>query len=484
VSYLEIYNEVVNDLLRTQGTGLIVRDDKKKGVVIDGLKEEIVVSPEHVIHVINSGEAHRHVASTDYNLASSRSHTIFRMIIESNDLSDQNRKDVQVSALTLIDLAGSEKVVSTSAIRKREGAYINKSLLTLGTIISKLSERKKGEKIGHLPYRDSKLTRILEPSLSGNARICIVATVSSASNCFEETSNTLKFAVRAKKVTHKARVNQETDGQLSKYKDEINDLKQQLQVAEQTEQKLQDTEQELSKSQDSIVVDNKLEKNKSEELLENLRQELAEQESQRNNLEEKIKQLNKLILVSANIASTNTVETREMRRRSFSLKQINPEVAMALRKSTLMGNLAAMNRSSSIGNLVTSPERPPKSPNNVVTNGDNDASTLKKINEALKSKVDALVTQSELRNRMLADAKTQLSEMTTKMNEFLLEKLDGQTSWVEIYKNYLRDQYEREMTELRDQMTDKDIQIEMQKSDNSMLAERSIFVDNYQQPKQ
>jgi len=189
--------------LQPDASNLNIREDKQKGICyVEGLKEEIVVSPEHVMHVLNSGEAHRHVASTDYNLISSRSHTVFRMIVESNNINDEKRT-VRVSALTLIDLAGSEKVQSNDILRRREGAHINKSLLTLGTIISKLSEKKKGQNIGHLPYRDSKLTRILEPSLSGNSRIVVIATATPTASCFDETNSTFKFASRAKKITNK-----------------------------------------------------------------------------------------------------------------------------------------------------------------------------------------------------------------------------------------------------------------------------------------
>jgi len=306
VSYLEIYNEVINDLLRLEGSNLNVREDKKRGIFVDGLKEEIVVSPEHVMHVINSGEAHRHVASTDYNLISSRSHTIFRMIIESNLLGEGDKR-TKVSGLTLIDLAGSEKVVSESSLRKREGAFINKSLLTLGTIISKLSERKKGEKIGHLPYRDSKLTRILEHTLSGNSKIAIIATITPASPNFEETTNTLKFATRAKKVTkEKATINIDDEkALLAKYKHEIEELRSKLVLAEDAEKKLKEL-QDLNQSQQ----------------VEELKRELSEQEELRTSLEEKIKQLTKLILVSANVDSRPRGQTSMSRRdRSITLKQ-------------------------------------------------------------------------------------------------------------------------------------------------------------------
>jgi len=294
VSYMEIYNEVINDLLRSEGGNLAIREDPKKGIFIEGLKEEIVVSPEHVLHVINSGEARRHVASTDYNLMSSRSHTVFRLLIESNNIGDQDSKSIRVSALTLIDLAGSEKVVSNSSVRKREGAHINKSLLTLGTVISKLSERKKGEKIGHLPYRDSKLTRILEPTLGGNSRISLLCTITPASGNFEETHNTLKFATRAKKVTNKAKYGTDQEKALiGKYRQEIDELKQRLDEAEQREKILVEMNDKSETASNTSEFDSKL--------VEGLKQQLQDQENLRISYEEKIKQLTKLIIVSSSV---------------------------------------------------------------------------------------------------------------------------------------------------------------------------------------
>jgi centromeric protein E len=149
VSYFEIYNEVINDLLDPSGTNLSIREDKRKGVYVEGLKEEIVMSPEQVMSVLAAGEAHRHVGATDFNAVSSRSHTIFRLVAESklrpadDAAPSPSQAAVRVSSLALIDLAGSEKAsahsASDKALRRMEGSYINKSLLTLGNVISKLS---------------------------------------------------------------------------------------------------------------------------------------------------------------------------------------------------------------------------------------------------------------------------------------------------------------------------------------------------------
>ncbi|KAJ0009738.1 hypothetical protein Pint_34782 [Pistacia integerrima] len=195
VSYLEIYNEVINDLLDPTGQNLRVREDAQ-GTYVEGIKEEVVLSPGHALSFIAAGEEHRHVGSNNFNLFSSRSHTIFTLMIESSAHGDEY-DGVIFSQLNLIDLAGSESSkTETTGIRRKEGSYINKSLLTLGTVIGKLSEGK----ASHVPYRDSKLTRLLQSSLSGHGHVSLICTVTPASSSMEETHNTLKFASRAKRV--------------------------------------------------------------------------------------------------------------------------------------------------------------------------------------------------------------------------------------------------------------------------------------------
>ncbi|CAN6239265.1 unnamed protein product [Urochloa humidicola] len=194
VSYLEIYNEVVNDLLNPAGQNLRIREDPQ-GTFVEGIKEEVVLSPAHALSLIAAGEEHRHVGSTNFNLLSSRSHTIFTLTIESSPCGESNEGEaVTFSQLNLIDLAGSESSrAETTGVRRKEGSYINKSLLTLGTVISKLTDGK----ATHIPYRDSKLTRLLQSSLSGQGRVSLICTVTPASSNSEETHNTLKFVVIA-----------------------------------------------------------------------------------------------------------------------------------------------------------------------------------------------------------------------------------------------------------------------------------------------
>jgi len=241
VSYLEIYNEQINDLLHPgNSSGIKIFESKKDGVIIRGLKEEVVVSPEQVFALIAAGEAQRHVGATSMNEHSSRSHTIFRLLIESkstagNDNS-KNNKSVRVSSLSLVDLAGSECIKQTGATgqRKSEGHYINKSLATLGHVVWKLSESSRTGVKEHIPYRDSKLTRLLQPSLSGNAQVAIVCTISPSVEHIDESHNTLKFATRAKRIKQQASVKEVVDEStlLEQYREEIESLKQRLRELE------------------------------------------------------------------------------------------------------------------------------------------------------------------------------------------------------------------------------------------------------------
>ncbi|KAG8092257.1 hypothetical protein GUJ93_ZPchr0012g22040 [Zizania palustris] len=225
VSYLEIYNEVINDLLDPTGQNLRVREDAQ-GTYVEGIKEEVVLSPGHALSFIAAGEEHRHVGSNNFNLFSSRSHTIFTLMIESS-AHDDEYDGVMYSQLNLIDLAGSESSkTETTGLRRREGSYINKSLLTLGTVIGKLSEGR----ATHIPYRDSKLTRLLQSSLSGHGHVSLICTITPASSNMEETHNTLKFASRAKRVEIFASRNRMIDEKslIKKYQREISSLKQEL----------------------------------------------------------------------------------------------------------------------------------------------------------------------------------------------------------------------------------------------------------------
>ncbi|XP_076278067.1 uncharacterized protein LOC143207979 [Lasioglossum baleicum] len=250
VSYLEIYKEKVNDLLNPTGIDLKLKEDTS-GQVFLHCKEEITNSPETMISIMKKGDKNRRTGETNMNERSSRSHTIFRITIESREASGDSDSVIQVSQLNLVDLAGSERARHTGATGERfkEGLHINLSLSTLGLVIKQLSEYTDGQK--YVNFRDSKLTRLLQNSLGGNAMTTIICAVTPAA--VDETQCTLSFACRAKSVKNKPQVNEVmSDGallkryakQISKLQTELQKIKQENRVAEveEMESKLQEKE--------------------------------------------------------------------------------------------------------------------------------------------------------------------------------------------------------------------------------------------------
>jgi centromeric protein E len=365
VSYLEIYNERIYDLLSQSTPGQVqqeeikLREDSKRGVYATPLKEEIVQSPNQLLRVIARGDTARRVGSTQFNSRSSRSHAVVSIVVESRERTSSHgdgtsgrRSDkilpggVLVSTLSLIDLAGSEKAAENKE-RRAEGAHINKSLLTLGTVIGRLSNEdekdgkdgaKSGDKekaVKHLPYRDSKLTRLLQPALSGDSLVSILCTVqlssagtsaAHASSHTGETLNTLKFASRAKNniVSH-AKRNESNNNPgdpgsralLDRYRLEIQELRTQLDK--------QNKAKEVNEEKDEFEQDRKREEELEKE--EHIRHEeqMLEMQLARTALKERISHLNRLILSSKSIGvnsgrfSSSSVGGLNTRMSSYSL---------------------------------------------------------------------------------------------------------------------------------------------------------------------
>ncbi|KAJ8773395.1 hypothetical protein K2173_028572 [Erythroxylum novogranatense] len=311
VSYLEIYNEVINDLLNPTGQNLRIREDSQ-GIYVEGIKEEVVLSPAHALSLIASGEEHRHVGSNNVNLLSSRSHTIFTLTIESSPHGENpGGEDVTLSQLHLIDLAGSESSkTETTGLRRKEGSFINKSLLTLGTVICKLTDGK----ATHIPYRDSKLTRLLQSSLSGHGRISLICNVTPASSNSEETHNTLKFAHRSKHVEIKASQNKIMDEKslIKKYQKEISCLKQELQQLKRG--MVENPYMPASSQEDLVNLKLQLEAGQVK-----LQSRLEEEEQAKAALMGRIQRLTKLILVSTknSLQSSHPERSSQRRRHSF-----------------------------------------------------------------------------------------------------------------------------------------------------------------------
>ncbi|KAM6105803.1 kinesin-like protein KIF11 [Pterocles gutturalis] len=235
VSLLEIYNEELFDLLNPNpdvGEKLQVFDDprNKRGVVIRGLEEVSVHNKNEVYHILERGAARRTTAATYLNAYSSRSHSVFLITIHMKEATVDGEELVKIGKLNLVDLAGSENIGRSGAVdkRAREAGNINQSLLTLGRVITALVER-----APHVPYRESKLTRILQDSLGGRTKTLIIATVSPASINLEETLSTLEYAHRAKNIMNKPEVNQKLTKKalIKEYTEEIERLKRELTAA-------------------------------------------------------------------------------------------------------------------------------------------------------------------------------------------------------------------------------------------------------------
>ncbi|KAL4251230.1 Kinesin-like protein [Abortiporus biennis] len=314
-SYLEIYNESIHDLLAppSQSSAQPVQiHGSGNNIVLSPLREEVVTSLKSVKEVLQRGEGNRRTATTDWNERSSRSHSVFRVVIESRErdrdgratptpsgrqtpgfrpptpggarLQARNGRSVQTSVLSLIDLAGSEKATSDKE-RTREGKFINTSLLTLGSVISTLADNSAKNKTDHVPFRNSKLTRMLQPSLSGDARISVVCTINPSKDAIPESTSTLQFAQRIKKVQLHAQKKEvvDTDALLERYRKEIEELKQKL----------------AEREADAPVRSRRL----------SAREQLDESRAM-HDLNARIKQLTKLILTSQTVDESKGDESR------------------------------------------------------------------------------------------------------------------------------------------------------------------------------
>ncbi|KAF7879015.1 hypothetical protein EAF04_000215 [Stromatinia cepivora] len=379
VSYLEIYNEKIHDLLSAStgpatGPGaaqteeIKLREDSKRGVYATPLKEEIVQSPTQLLRVIFRGDQARRTSSTQFNARSSRSHAVVQIVVESREripggtAMNENKRSglvpggVRVSTLSLIDLAGSERAAETKE-RRTEGSHINKSLLTLGTVIARLSgnkdkDGKPMDKDGkHLPYRDSKLTRLLQGALSGDSLVSILCTISVGSGASasgpnshtSETLNTLKFASRAAaNIVSHAKKAEEAMGAggdggarvlLERYRMEILDLRKQLDG------------QVKAKAYEEDKIQKEEAKARHEE-------QLLEMQLARTALKERIDHLNRLILSSKStgVNTHGTYSSLSMRSR-LSMAASNGHMSSLSVRSSMTPSTITLERANSVSTI-------------------------------------------------------------------------------------------------------------------------------------
>ncbi|KAF5293039.1 hypothetical protein FQR65_LT11031 [Abscondita terminalis] len=241
VSYLEIYNEQIRDLLLPNESSLNLKEVPNEGVTVPGLTIHPVHNVAQCEEMLNIGSKNRMIGATLMNQVSSRSHSIFTISIE--QISNDN-ESIRKGKLNLVDLAGSERQAKTGATgdRLKEATKINLSLSALGNVISALVDGK----AKHIPYRDSKLTRLLQDSLGGNTRTLMIACVSPASRDYDETLSTLRYANRAKNIHNKPRINEDPkDAMLREYQEEIVRLRNLLENRLSTPLKIEDISDEV-----------------------------------------------------------------------------------------------------------------------------------------------------------------------------------------------------------------------------------------------
>ena len=497
VSYLEIYNEKIHDLLTPptaaaaggpQQEEIKLREDSKRGVFASPLKEEIVQSPTQLLRVIARGDQCRKTRSTQFNTHSSRSHAVVQIVVESRERAALGGKTndkraalvpggVRVSTLSMIDLAGSERAADSKE-RQKEGAHINKSLLTLGTVVSKLSGDKpeKGastEKDSkHLPYRDSKLTRLLQPALSGNSLISILCTiqigsagsVATASGHTIETINTLKFAARAKNniVSHAKRAEEALgaiDGGsrvlLERYQHEIQDLKSQLEA----QKKDQAEKEEVEKAEQDMGMNS--DQRHEEQMLEI---HLA-----RTALQRRMDDLKRLIL-SSQSSGVNTQSKIPGSSTSFSSHQRaeSNRTLRSLRTSTSQSTLGKMSpslsRNVSLASNATGNRQIDGlqgSPTSSFENENEEEEDLGLETASAQSQIQALQASLADKNRYIATLEKRLlqARRSSQSRASLLFSPSSRSNFSpleETAASQLLEEKEAEIAELRARMEDKD----------------------------
>lgn len=231
VSYLEIYNERVRDLLNPSTKGnLKVREHPSTGPYVEDLAKLVVGSFQEIEHLMDEGNKARTVAATNMNETSSRSHAVFTLMLTQKRFDPETKMEMEKAAkISLVDLAGSERATSTGATgaRLKEGAEINRSLSTLGRVIAALADlstgkKKKGTAAAQVPYRDSVLTWLLKDSLGGNSMTAMIAAISPADINYDETLSTLRYADSAKRIKNHAVINEDANARM------IRELKEEL----------------------------------------------------------------------------------------------------------------------------------------------------------------------------------------------------------------------------------------------------------------
>ena len=349
VSYLEIYNEEVRDLLgKDQSLRLEVKERPDVGVYVKDLSVFMVNNADDMDKLMTMGNKNRSIGATQMNAHSSRSHAIFTITVECSEKGPDGQQHFRVGKLHLVDLAGSERQSKTGATgqRLKEATKINLSLSTLGNVISALVDGKSS----HVPYRNSKLTRLLQDSLGGNSKTLMFANVGPAEYNYDETLSTLRYANRAKNIKNHAKVNEDPkDTLMKKYQQEIEELRKMLEQG--TGSSDEDEDNEDNEDDNAVVIVNEngspTKKNKRKATSE---QELGEMKA-------KIEDERKKLKEAKNMAE------EEKNRIKVEVKRQEDELAKAqLEHDTLKSKLTALEKKIIVGgeNLLEKAEQQEK----------------------------------------------------------------------------------------------------------------------------
>ena len=452
VSYLEIYNEKLHDLLKPQmeagqAEEIKLREDPKRGVFASPLQEEIVQSPTQLLRVIARGDHSRRTRSTQFNAQSSRSHAVVQIVVESRERPYQGKGQkekrtplvpggVRVSTLSMIDLAGSERAAENKE-RRTEGAHINKSLLTLGTVIARLSGDKDSsgdatDRDGkHLPYRDSKLTRLLQPALSGNSLVSILCTiqlgslgsVAIANGHMSETLNTLKFAARAKNniVSHAKRAEEAlgsgTDAGsrvlLERYRMEIQNLRSEL-----------DNQRKALDEKASPVVEGPLELEERQfekEAAQRREEQMLEMQLARTALNDRIDHLNRLVLSSqsSGVNANGKISALSFRHKSESSSKTLYSVRSSASRSTIGAAAPSLQRTQSMGSTITAAGEGKDQQSSPISSHDNEEDLAGEFGDGTatsKAQIHALQADLADKNRYISTLEQRLLQARRSSN--------------------------------------------------------------------
>ena len=441
VSYIEIYNEIVKDLINENSTSLMIVEDAQKGVICPNAKEIIINDSVELKKIINESNKRRTMASTNQNQFSSRSHAILQMILEKKVKKSEDNYELSFSKFLVVDLAGSERGGDRGK-RREEGANINKSLFTLGNCLNILSEKSNMGKF--VPYRDSKLTRLLKDSLGGNILTVMLACISPWLSAYDETLSTLNYAFKAKKITKKVMKNiQEININKLQYKEIIDTLKNEIMQLK-----------KIIKNQE-IKLKEKIEIDKKEINEDNI--DSNEINSIKDNYEIRTNEShgNMEILGIKNILDNNTRDATPLENKEHSLPKTERNISFSNEKDIKDNSII-----SKINNNEVNIESYNKYIEDLINNDLNIESINQEVEHIKKDKnlLEAYLTKNNIKDDNLVSKYNSIKIIYEKFIEIINEKLVENIEQNMIYNFNIK-----EITELNKQNNDKVKELEKQK---------------------